>query len=109
MGNIAIVTDSNSGITQAQSRELGVFVLPMPFYINDELFLEDITLSQEQFYRHLAADADVKTTQPRPGGCDRAVGQAPAGPRGRGAYSHVQRSEQLLRDCPHAGPDYDGR
>ena len=47
MGNIAIVTDSNSGITQAQSRELGVFVLPMPFYINDELFLEDITLSQE--------------------------------------------------------------
>ena len=61
MGNIAIVTDSNSGITQAQSRELGVFVLPMPFYINDELFLEDITLSQEQFYRHLAADADVKT------------------------------------------------
>ena len=67
MGNIAIVTDSNSGITQAQSRELGVFVLPMPFYINDELFLEDITLSQEQFYRHLAADADVKTTQPAPG------------------------------------------
>ncbi len=67
MSKIAIATDSNSGITQAQGRELGIFVLPMPFYINDELFLEDITLSQEQFYERLAQDADVKTTQPSPG------------------------------------------
>ena len=67
MAKIAVATDSNSGITQAQGRELGIFVLPMPFYINDELFLEDITLSQEQFYHHLEADADVKTTQPAPG------------------------------------------
>ena len=67
MKKTAIATDSNSGITQAQARELGVFVLPMPFYINDELFLEDITLSQEQFYQRLAEDADVKTTQPAPG------------------------------------------
>ena len=67
MNRIAIATDSNSGITQAQARELGVFVLPMPFYINDELFLEDITLTQEQFYQRLAEDADVKTTQPAPG------------------------------------------
>ena len=67
MSRIAIATDSNSGITQVQGKELGVFVLPMPFYINDELFLEDITLSQEQFYQRLAEDADVKTTQPAPG------------------------------------------
>ena len=39
MSAIAIATDSNSGITQAQARELGIYVLPMPFYINDELFL----------------------------------------------------------------------
>ena len=63
----AIVTDSNSGITQAQSKQLGVWVLPMPFYINDELFLEDITLTQEQFYDYLAQGADVKTSQPAPG------------------------------------------
>ena len=67
MSRIAIATDSNSGITQAQGKELGIYVLPMPFYINDELFLEDITLSQEQFYQRLAEDADVKTTQPAPG------------------------------------------
>ena len=41
--------------------------MPMPFYINDELFLEDITLSQEQFYQRLEEGADVKTTQPAPG------------------------------------------
>ena len=67
MNKIAIATDSNSGITQAQGKELGIFVLPMPFYINDELFLEDITLSQEQFYQRLEEGADVKTTQPSPG------------------------------------------
>ena len=49
MQKIAIVTDSNSGITQAQSKQLGVWVLPMPFYINDELFLEDITLTRSSF------------------------------------------------------------
>ena len=49
MGKIAIVTDSNSGITQDEGRELGVSVLPMPFYINDVMYLEGITLSQEDF------------------------------------------------------------
>lgn len=63
----AIVTDSNSGITQAQARELGVFVLPMPFYINEELFFEDISLSQEQFYQKLLEDANISTSQPSPG------------------------------------------
>lgn len=63
----AIVTDSNSGITQAQAKELGVFVLPMPFFINEELFFEDISLSQEQFYQKLLEDADISTSQPSPG------------------------------------------
>ena len=66
MGKIAIMTDSNSGITQAEGKELGVYVLPMPFYINDELFYEDITLTQEEFYKRLEEDADIKTSQPVP-------------------------------------------
>ena len=66
MQKIAIVTDSNSGITQAQSKQLGVWVLPMPFYINDELFLEDITLTQEQFYQRLKDNSDISTSQPTP-------------------------------------------
>lgn len=63
---IAIVTDSNSGITQAQAKELGIFVLPMPFMIDGETYFEDITLTQEQFYEKLAQDADISTSQPSP-------------------------------------------
>ncbi|MDD3185160.1 MAG: DegV family protein [Anaerostipes sp.] len=67
MGKVAIITDSNSGITQKQGKELGIYVVPMPFYIDEELFFEDITLTQEQFYEKLGEDADIKTSQPAPG------------------------------------------
>ena len=67
MTKVAIVTDSNSGITQDRGRELGIYVLPMPFFIDGELFLEDITLTQEQFYEKLGADSDISTSQPSPG------------------------------------------
>ena len=67
MGKVAIVTDSNSGITQEQGKELGIFVIPMPFFIDGQLYLEDITLTQEQFYEKLGADSDISTSQPSPG------------------------------------------
>ena len=67
MKKVAIATDSNSGITQAEAQALGIRVLPMPFYINEELFFEDVTLTQEAFYRRLAEDADISTSQPSPG------------------------------------------
>ncbi|MBE7088850.1 MAG: DegV family protein [Clostridiales bacterium] len=60
----AIVTDSNSGITQAQAKELGITVIPMPVLIDGEQYFEDITLSQEEFYDKLKADASVSTSQP---------------------------------------------
>lgn len=66
MSSVAIVTDSNSGITQSRGRELGIYVLPMPFFIDGELYYEDITLSQEQFYEKLGADSDISTSQPSP-------------------------------------------
>ena len=66
MRKIAIVTDSNSGITQEHGRELGVAVIPMPFFIDEKLFLEGITLSQEEFYQRLSEDADISTSQPTP-------------------------------------------
>lgn len=67
MGKVAIVTDSNSGITQKQGKELGIYVLPMPFFIDGKLFFEDITLTQEQFYEKLGADLNISTSQPSPG------------------------------------------
>ena len=66
MNKIAIMTDSNSGITQKEAERLGIRVLPMPFFIKDELFYEDITLTQEEFYQRLAEDADISTSQPSP-------------------------------------------
>ena len=66
MTKIAIATDSNSGITQAQAEELGVFVVPMPFMINGETYYEDINLTQEEFYRKLVDGAEISTSQPTP-------------------------------------------
>ena len=63
---IAIVTDSNSGITQSEAAEWGITVLPMPFYINEQLYLEGITLDQEQFYEMLKNDYNISTSQPSP-------------------------------------------
>lgn len=66
MAKIAIVTDSNSGITQTQAKELGVNVIPMPFMIDGETFYEEITLSRDEFYKRLANNADISTSQPSP-------------------------------------------
>ena len=66
MGKVAIVTDSNSGITQDLARDLGVSVIPMPFYINEKLYLEGITLSQEEFYERLKNEESISTSQPGP-------------------------------------------
>ena len=66
MSKIAIITDSNSGITQKEAERLGIFVVPMPFMINGEDFFEDINLTQDQFYEKLAEDASVSTSQPAP-------------------------------------------
>ena len=67
MSRIEVITDSNSGITQAMGKEMGIYVIPMPFFINGELFLEDISLTQEEFYKKLDEDADISTSQPSPG------------------------------------------
>lgn len=66
MSKIAIVTDSNSGITQSEAKELGIHVLPMPFMIDGETYYEEITLSQDEFYKKLAQNADISTSQPSP-------------------------------------------
>lgn len=66
MAKVAIVTDSNSGISQSQAKELGVYVIPMPFIINEQTFYEDISLTEQEFYERLASDTDISTSQPSP-------------------------------------------
>lgn len=60
----AIVTDSNSNITQAEAKELGIKVIPMPFLIDGEQYFEDINLSQKEFYEKLTGDVQISTSQP---------------------------------------------
>lgn len=67
MSRTAILTDSNSGITQEAGKELGVSVLPMPFFIDGKQYYEDINLTQEEFYKRLGEDADISTSQPSVG------------------------------------------
>lgn len=66
MGNVAIVTDSNSGISQAEGKELGIYVIPMPFLVDGKLYFEDVDMNKEQFYHFLENDADLSTSQPSP-------------------------------------------
>lgn len=109
MKKIAIVTDSNSGITQAQAKELGITVLPMPFFINGELFFEDISLGQEEFYQRLEEDADISTSQPSPGDVidlwDKLLEEYEE-------IVHIPMSSGLSSTCETAislSQDYDGR
>lgn len=67
MSKIAIVTDSNSGITQAEAAAYGITVIPMPFYINGDAYYEEINLSQEQFYEKLVSGVDISTSMPNLG------------------------------------------
>ena len=64
MKKVRIITDSNSGILQSEANDLGIFVIPMPFTVNGEEYLEEISMSQEKFYELLAQNADVTTSQP---------------------------------------------
>ena len=66
MSKIAVVTDSNSGITPKEASGLGVYVIPMPFMIDRQTYYENIDLDQEQFYEKLEGDADIITSQPTP-------------------------------------------
>ncbi len=64
MRPIGIITDSHSSITQAQAKELGILVLPMPFEIGEDQFYEDVTLTREQFFQKLDSGARISTSQP---------------------------------------------
>ncbi|MFI3211855.1 MAG: DegV family protein [Eubacteriales bacterium] len=61
---VAVITDSNSGITQYLGEELGISIVPMPFSIDDETYFEDITLTRDEFYNKLTSDATIFTSQP---------------------------------------------
>lgn len=106
---IAIVTDSNSGISQEMAQKLGIFVLPMPFLIQEETYFEDISLTQQEFYEKLQEDLPISTSQPAVGDLlalwDRLLIQYDE-------IVHIPMSSGLSASCQTAmglAPEYDGR
>ena len=67
MPRVAVITDSNSGITQMDGKNMGISVLPMPFTIDDKTYYEDINLTREEFFQMMADGRDIMTSQPSPG------------------------------------------
>lgn len=61
---IKVVTDSNSGITEQMADKLGVSVIPMPFYIDGEVYYEGLTLNQKEFFNYIENNSEVNTSQP---------------------------------------------
>lgn len=66
MSKVAVMTDSNSGISQDDAKKLGITVLPMPFTIDGEDYLEEVTLKQPEFYEKLMNECKISTSQPSP-------------------------------------------
>ncbi len=66
MSKIAVVTDTNSGITQDEAKKLGVHLLPMPFIVDEKEYFEGVSCTYEHFFEMLGSGGDVSTSQPSP-------------------------------------------
>ena len=109
MSKVAIVTDSNSGITQSEAKEYGVTVMPMPFFINDQTYYEDIDLTQEDFYQKLSEDANISTSMPLVGNVTDTWDELL---QEYDEIVHIPMSSGLSGSCETAimlSQDYDGR
>ena len=109
MSKVAIVTDSNSGITQSEAKQRGIFVLPMPFTIDEKEYFEDINLTQEEFYKKLGENADIFTSQPSP---ESVMGLWDEVLKEYDEIVHIPMSSGLSGSCQTAmmlADDYDGK
>lgn len=106
---IAIVTDSNSGMTRGEGEALGVFILPMPFMINEKTLFEEVDLTQDQFYQELEKGADISTSQPSPASV---TDLWEALLKDHDQIVHIPMSSGLSSSCQTAmmlAEDYEGR
>lgn len=109
MGKVAVVSDSNSGITQTEAKELGVTILPMPFFAGDKTFYEDIDLNQEEFYQMLEGGADISTSMPLVGNVTDTWDELL---KGYDEIVHIPMSSGLSGSCETAmmlAQDYEGK
>ena len=96
MKSIAIVTDSNCGMSPAQAKDLGIYMLPMPFFIDDKEYLEDIDMNQSEFFQHLETKSRLQSFQhPSPH-------RNPSLPSGTSCSKTTTRS--YISPCPAVSP-----
>lgn len=106
---VAVVTDSNSGITQNEAAKLGLRVIPMPFMINGETYEEDINFTQAEFYERLEEGAEISTSQPSP---ETVMGMWDELLKEYDEIVHIPMSSALSGSCQTAmmlALDYDGK
>ncbi len=109
MTKVAIMTDSNSGITQEEGKELGISILPMPFLMGDETYFEDLTLTQQGFYEKLLNHCDISTSQPS---LESVTAMFDSLLKEYDEVVHIPMSSGLSGSCQTAqmlAQDYDGR
>ncbi len=109
MKKIAITTDSNSGILPEEYKDKGVFVLPMPFLIDNEPYFENINLTQYGFYQLLTANANVSTSQPSYGELTDFWAEIL---KDYDEIVHIPMSSALSKSCENAmriAEEYDGK
>lgn len=109
MRKVAIMTDSNSGITQQEGKEMGIAVLPMPFIMDGETYFEDITLTQNDFYERLVGNCDISTSQPSP---ESVINMFDALLKEYDEVVHIPMSSGLSGSCQTAhllAQDYNGK
>lgn len=109
MSKVAVVSDSNSGITQKQANELGITILPMPFFAGEKTLYEDIDLTQDEFYRMLTEKVDISTSMPLVGSVTDTWDQLL---KEYDEIVHIPMSSGLSGSCETAimlSQDYDGK
>ena len=107
---IAIMTDTNSGISPTQAKELGIFLLPMPIIIDEKVFFEGKNLTNDEFYTALTGGRNLSTSQPSPGDLIEAWENILK--MGYDEIVHIPMSSGLSASCESAAllaKDFDGR
>lgn len=107
---IAIVTDTNSGISAQEAKKLGIFLLPLPVLINGKSYLESIDISIDDLYEAMKRDADISTSQSAPALILELWDELLA--NGYDAIVHIPMTSGLSGSCHSAAmlaQDYEGR
>lgn len=64
---VAVLTDTNSGITQENAEKLGVYILPMPVLVDDRVYPEGVDICNNELYEAMKQYKNISSSQPSPG------------------------------------------